>query len=146
MRGSVANLLRVGVMIALVAMGVLVLYGRPEEPPPEPEPAPPRWSDLSEVVAAWERLPLELPAAPAGCGYSVAIDGVCGEADGSGVLSGGEGSCARAAGRWVFELAPGTTGMVACTLGPCTSRSLNLKDGGVADPRVTRALMGCSER
>lgn len=146
MRGSVANLLRVGVMIALVAMGALVLYGQPDEPAPAPEPAPRRWNELSEVVAAWEKLPLELPVAPPGCGYSAAIDGECDGVDGVGELTGAAGSCARAGDRWVFELAPGASGVVACTLGPCTSRSLSLKEGGVADPRVTRAFTGCPER
>ena len=134
MRGSVANLLRVAVMVALVAMGALVLFGGEAEPPTPPPPVPRGWNDLSEVVAAWEKQPLVVPAPPAGCGLSLSIEGPCTEPDGVGALTGAAGRCARASGRWAFDLGPGAHGVVRCALGACTSRPVDVRVGDTVSP------------
>lgn len=144
MRGSVANLLRVAVMIALVTLGVSVLYGREDAPVPEPEPPAPRWNDLSAVVNAWEMAPVIAPAPPVGCGLKLSVAATC-EADAAaGALTGAAGTCALAAGRFVFDLTPGTIGTVRCVVGGCKSRPIEVKAGGVAAKGVAGEFSGCA--
>jgi hypothetical protein len=143
MRNGFANLLRGAVMVALCAMGAVVLMARPEEQEPPPPPPPKRWNDLQSVVSSWEQVAVAAPAAPTGCGSSITLAARCDAADGPGTLTGGEGSCARAGDRWLLELAPGAVGTVRCGIDACMSRPVEIKPDAAPDPTLTGKFTGC---